>query len=190
MDDEEARRRFTAMYDAHRNQVWAFAAWMADRQSADDLVSETFVVAWRRLRDIPEPALPWLLGVARNMVRELIRAEGRRGLLESELRTWAADAVAVSPDETVATRIDVLRALAALRENDREVLILTAWHALTPHEAALVLGVSPASIRVRLHRARRRLRTALETERWQSIHGNEAVPMERQLAREGHPDER
>jgi len=190
MDDEEARRRFTAMYDAHRNQVWAYAAWMADRQSADDLVSETFVVAWRRMSDVPEPALPWLLGVARNLVRELIRAEGRRGLLESELRKWAARAMTVNPDDTVTTRVDVLRALASLGELDREVLILTAWHDLTPHEAALVLGVTPTAIRVRLHRARRRLRLALDTARCQSANGNVAAPMERQLAREGLPGER
>lgn len=190
MDDEEARRRFTAMYDAHRNQVWAYAVCMADRQRADDLVSETFVVAWRRLRDIPEPPLPWLLGVARNMVRELIRAEGRQGLLELELRKWAAVAVTVSPDEKVATRLDVLRALAALREQDREVLILTAWHELTPHEAAHVLGIAPTAIRVRLHRARRRLRLTLETARSQSADGQGAAPMERQLATEGHADER
>jgi RNA polymerase sigma-70 factor (ECF subfamily) len=190
MDDEEARRRFTAMYDAHRNQVWAYAAWMADRQSADDLVSETFVVAWRRLRDIPEPALPWLLGVARNLVRELSRAQRRRGLLESELGKWSARAVTVNPDETVATRIDVLRALAALGEQDREVLILTAWHELTPHEAALVLGVAPTAIRVRLHRARKRLRLGIDTARWQSANGNAPAPAGRQLAREGLRNER
>jgi RNA polymerase sigma-70 factor (ECF subfamily) len=67
-----------------------------------------------------------------------------------------------SSDEAVATRLDVLRALATLPEKDREVLILTAWEELTPHEAAAVVGVTPAAIRVRLHRARKRLRSALD----------------------------
>jgi RNA polymerase sigma-70 factor (ECF subfamily) len=162
VDGDEARHRFTVMYDTHRNQVWAYAACLAGRQRADDLVSETFVVAWRRFGDVPDPALPWLLGVARNMVRDRIRAEGRQGSLESELRSWAGMARTTSSDEAVATRLDVLRALATLPEKDREVLILTAWEELTPHEAAAVVGVTPAAIRVRLHRARKRLRSTLD----------------------------
>ena len=168
MDDDEARRRFTAMYDTHRNQVWAYAAWLADRQLADDLVSDTFVVAWRRLRDVPDPALPWLLGVARNMVREHIRSAGRRGSLALELTDWADATATANPDDAVATRVDVLRALAALPEKDREVLILTAWHELTPAETALVVGIAPTAVRVRLHRARKRLKATLETPSSQS----------------------
>lgn len=179
MDDDEARRRFTAIYDAHRNQVWAYTACMAGRQRADDLVSDTFVVAWRRLRDVPEPALPWLLGVARNMFREQIRAEGRQGSLESELRSWASTAMTTGPDETAVTRIDVLRALAALPDKDREVLILTGWHELTPHEAALVVGVTPTAVRVRLHRARRRLRMTLDAARSQPATRTVATPVSR-----------
>jgi RNA polymerase sigma-70 factor (ECF subfamily) len=161
MDNDDARRRFTAMYDAHRNQVWAYAACLADRQRADDLVSETFVVAWRRFGDIPDPPLPWLLGVARNMVRQQFRAQGRQGSLESELRSWAETGSPAYPDEMAAARVDIFRALAGLSKTDREVLILTAWQDLTPHEAALVIGVTPTAIRVRLHRARRRLRVTL-----------------------------
>jgi RNA polymerase sigma-70 factor (ECF subfamily) len=184
VDDDDARHRFTAMYDAHRNQVWAYAACLAGRQRADDLVSETFIVAWRRFRDVPDPALPWLLGVARNMARDRIRAEGRRSSLEAELRSWAGRAVATSPDESVATRLDVQRALAALPDKDREVLILTAWQELTPHEAAMVVGVTPTAIRVRLHRARRRLRQALGTGRPQPAHRELATPAHRQVATE------
>jgi len=66
-DDE---RRFTAIYDDCRQRVWAYAAARAGRQIADEVVSETFAVAWRRLRDVPDPPLPWLLGVARNVLRE------------------------------------------------------------------------------------------------------------------------
>jgi RNA polymerase sigma-70 factor (ECF subfamily) len=161
VDDDEARHRFTAMYDAHRNQVWAYAASLAGRQHADDLASEAFVVAWRRFADIPDPALPWLLGVARNVARERIRADGRRGSLELALRDWASTSVFFGEDEAVAIRLDVLRALAELPAKDREVLILTAWQELTPHEAAQVVGATPTAIRVRLHRARRRLRQQL-----------------------------
>ncbi|MGY0060922.1 RNA polymerase sigma factor [Streptomyces sp. LZ34] len=69
--------RFTAMYDACRQRVWAYAAARAGQQAADEAVSETFAVAWRRIRDVPEPPLPWLLGVARNVLRESTRANRR-----------------------------------------------------------------------------------------------------------------
>ncbi|HET7014552.1 MAG TPA: sigma-70 family RNA polymerase sigma factor [Streptosporangiaceae bacterium] len=163
MNDDEARHRFTAMYDAHRTQVWAFTACLAGRERADDLVSDTFVVAWRRFGDIPDPALPWLLGVARNIVRQHVRAQVRQGSLESELRAWAETDTPIHPAEAAAARVDILRALARLPEKDREVLILTAWQELTPHETALVIGVTPTAIRVRLHRARRRFAATLGT---------------------------
>ena len=186
MDEDDAWRRFTAMYDAHRNQVWGYAACLGGRQRADDLVSDTFVVAWRRVADIPDPALPWLLGVTRNVARDQVRAEVRRGGLESELRRWADGAVVAGPEESVAIRLDVLRALAVLPEKDREVLILTAWQELTPHEAAQVVGTTPAAIRVRLHRARRRLRRALDTAKPRPAHRERemATPTHRRLERE------
>ncbi|NVI89158.1 hypothetical protein HUX53_18225, partial [Actinomadura sp. BRA 177] len=55
------------MYDAYRQNVWAHAAGRAGRQAADEVVSETFAIAWRRFADVPDSALPWLLGVARNV---------------------------------------------------------------------------------------------------------------------------
>ncbi|WP_245627643.1 RNA polymerase sigma factor [Actinomadura oligospora] len=156
--DEE---RFTAIYDACRQRVWAYATARAGRQIADEVVSETFAIAWRRIRDVPEPALPWLLGVARNVLRDGHRAEVRRAEAAQEMWQYApgpAGDVAVE----VAERMGVLRALATLSEDDREILILTAWQGLTPRDASRVLGCSKAAFRVRLHRARRRLQQAVE----------------------------
>ncbi|GAA1791081.1 RNA polymerase sigma factor [Actinomadura chokoriensis] len=158
--DEE---RFTAIYDACRQNVWAYAAGRAGRQVADEVVSETFAVAWRRLADVPDPALPWLLGVARNVLRDGHRARVRRESFTAELGRWAARPVG-DIAEDVAERLAVLRAMAALPEQDREVLILIAWQGLTPREAAGVVRCSPAALRVRLHRARRRLLRAAEQE--------------------------
>ncbi|MER6815276.1 sigma-70 family RNA polymerase sigma factor [Spirillospora sp. NPDC000708] len=154
-------RRFTAMYDACRQRVWAYAAARAGRQIADEVVSETFAVAWRRLADVPDPPLPWLLGVARNVLRDGYRAEARREACTAELARWAPRP---SGDiaEDVAERLAVLRAMAAIPEGDREVLILVAWQGLSPREAARVVGCSPAALRVRLHRARRRLLRAAD----------------------------
>ncbi|GLZ16193.1 DNA-directed RNA polymerase sigma-70 factor [Actinomadura sp. NBRC 104425] len=157
-DDE---RRFTAIYDDCRQRVWAYAAARAGRQLADEVVSETFAVAWRRLRDVPDPPLPWLLGVARNVLRDNHRAQRRREEFARELRHWTT-ASAGDIADGVTERHAVLRALAALPEADREVLILVAWQGLTPRDAARVVGCSSAALRVRLHRARRRLRRAVE----------------------------
>jgi RNA polymerase sigma-70 factor (ECF subfamily) len=150
--------RFTGMYDECRQRVWAYVVSRAGRQVADEVVSETFAIAWRRLDDVPEPALPWLLGVARNVLRDNVRAEARREALAAELRAWTEGDVA----DQVTERIGVLRALATLAEDDREILVLVAWHGLSPKEAARVIGCSSAAFRVRLHRARKRLKQAME----------------------------
>ncbi|MEU7855358.1 RNA polymerase sigma factor [Nonomuraea sp. NPDC049141] len=150
--------RFTSMYDGCRQRVWAYVVSRAGRQVADEVVSETFAIAWRRLDDVPEPALPWLLGVARNVLRDNIRAETRREALNAELRAWTEGDVA----DQVTERLGVLRALAELPEDDREVLLLIAWQGLSPKDAARVIGCSSAAFRVRLHRARKRLKQAME----------------------------
>lgn len=149
-------RRFTAIYDECRQRVWAYAVSRAGRQVADEVVSETFAVAWRRFADVPDPALPWLLGVARNVLRDGHRADVRRESFAYEVGRWTARP-AGDIAEDVAERLAVLRAMATLPEGDREILILIAWQGLTPREAAKVVGCSPAALRVRLHRARRRL---------------------------------
>jgi RNA polymerase sigma-70 factor (ECF subfamily) len=153
--------RFTAIYDACRQRVWAYVVSRAGRQVAEEVVSDTFAIAWRRLGDVPEPPLPWLLGVARNVLRDGIRTEARRASLAAELRTWAEPA-GTDVGEHVAERLAVLRALAGLPADDREILLLIAWQGLTPRDAGKVLGCSAAALRVRLHRARKRLAQAVD----------------------------
>jgi RNA polymerase sigma-70 factor (ECF subfamily) len=158
-DDAE---RFTAIYDACRQRVWAYVVSRAGREIASEVVSETFAIAWRRLDDMPEQPLPWLLGVARNVLRDGFRAEARRASLAAELRTWIEPAGA-DIGEHVAERLAVLQAMAALPEDDREILILIAWQGLTPRDAAKVLGCTAATLRVRLHRVRKRLARAVDS---------------------------
>ncbi|MFC4052523.1 RNA polymerase sigma factor [Actinomadura syzygii] len=162
-DEAPDERRFTAIYGECRQRVWAYAASRVGRQDADEVVAETFTIAWRRLPDVPEPPLPWLLGVARNVLRAGHRAEARRAAFAAELGRWTA---AADPGgdiaEDVTDRLAVLRAMAALPEGDQEILVLIAWQGLSPRDAARVVGCSPAALRVRLHRARRRLVRAAE----------------------------
>ena len=95
--------RFTRMYDAHHRRVYAYAVTRAGREHADDVVGDTFLVAWRRVREIPATPLPWLLGVARNVARERYRDEARQAAIAAELRAWvreAEDDVAEPPNSS------------------------------------------------------------------------------------------
>jgi RNA polymerase sigma factor (sigma-70 family) len=155
--------RFTALYEEQFPHVWAYVVSRTGRQVAEEVVSDTFAVAWRRRTEIPTPALPWLLGVARNVLRTSYRSTARQGQLAAELRTWSTAATASEPDvaEGVVERAAVLRALAGLPDADREILTLVAWQGLATEDAARVLGCSRTAFAVRLHRARRRLERAL-----------------------------
>ena len=163
MTDHAAIERFQALYAEHHARVYAYAVSRVGRQLADEVVSEVFLVVWRRLADVPAPALPWLLTVARNTACNQFRGSARQRSIGAELRAWVSEAELSEPDvaEAVAERICVLTALATLPEADRELLTLVAWHGLKPNEAAQVVGCSTAAYFVRLHRARRRLERAM-----------------------------
>ena len=147
--------RFNQLYEEHFDAVRAYA-WRRDPDSSDDVVAETFLVAWRRLDEVPNEAAPWLFGVARNVRLNLLRGDRRREALADRLRL--APAVHAEP---TGERAALSAALAALSESDREVILLAAWEGLDHGEIAGVLGCSRTAARVRLHRARRRLAAAL-----------------------------
>ncbi|MEU4541759.1 RNA polymerase sigma factor [Nonomuraea dietziae] len=156
MTDE--RERFTTMYDECRQRVWAYVVARAGRQVADEVVSETFAIAWRKLDQVPGNALPYLLGIARNVLRDSVREEARREGLAREMRGWVVGDVA----DQVAERMGVLRAMARLSQDERELLILVAWQGLSSRDAARVVGCSVPAFKVRLHRARKRLQQEME----------------------------
>jgi RNA polymerase sigma-70 factor (ECF subfamily) len=125
----------------------------------DDVVAETFFVAWRRIDDLPNDVRPWLLGVARKTLSTQLRSARRRTSLVEKLSSAEPPGVVLQVDGPDTGLIGALQRLSA---TDQEVLALAAWEGLRPREAAVVLGVSPAWYRVRLHRARRRLVRELE----------------------------
>src|SRR3954469_22476817 len=94
VDPTDDGRRFTAIYEAHHRQVYAYAVSRAGRERADDVVGDAFLIAWRRVDAVPRDPLPWLLGVARNVVRERYRAEIRQASVAAELLAWVEDAMA------------------------------------------------------------------------------------------------
>jgi RNA polymerase sigma-70 factor (ECF subfamily) len=152
-----ARDRFAALFDRHHRQVYAYAVSRAGRELADDIVSDTFLVAWRRLDAVPADPLPWLLGVTRNVVLERHRDAAR----QLSLLALTPAAVEGDPAVAVAERAVTLAALDALGVADRELLTLVGWHGLAAREAAQVMGCTTATFLVRLHRARRRFEHAL-----------------------------
>lgn len=160
--DQARRALLSDLFTAHADQVLRYALRHVDRAGAHDVVSDTFLVAWQRVDDIPDPALPWLLVVARNSIRNRVRSSTRREHATMQLAAVErAAATAASADELVLERATLMRALGRLSADQREALLLVAWDGLTGAEAAVVVGCSRAAFDVRLHRARKRLRESL-----------------------------
>jgi len=160
---EDDRQRFEQLYRENFRAVLRFAAVRIDPERAKDVAAETFLVAWRRLDDVPAEPRPWLLGVARRVIAGQFRSQTRREALTARLRaTQGEGAGSADPAAAFADRDEALAAFAALGERDREVLRLVTWDGLSAVEAADVLDVSRLAFAVRLHRARRRLERALQ----------------------------
>ncbi|MCR6688730.1 RNA polymerase sigma factor [Cellulomonas sp.] len=165
MSDDETpdARRFSELWDRYAPRIQAYALRHVDRDEAPEILAETFLVAWRRLVDVPGEPLPWLLVVARNTIANHHRSRHRARVLADELmRLQLVAAPGPSPADGVAERDAQLRALAALTTTEREALLLVAWDGLAPAQAALVAGCSTSAFKVRLHRARRRLDSTLQ----------------------------
>ena len=149
-----------ALFESHFEQLLAYARRRTPQLSdAEDLVAETFSVAWRRLDSVPkvrEQQLPWLYGVARRLLANQRRGVARRLRLTERLRSTFTAPPAGDPVP------EVVAAVAGLPERDQELLRLIAWEGLTHAEAALVLGISPNAVAIRLHRARERLRRTMK----------------------------
>ena len=156
---ELRRARFDALFRDHHPAVRAYARRRVPPEDVDDIVSETFLIVWRRLDDVPEAPLPWLLAVARNVVGTEWRGAARRARLWVKAQSEHVEGRDLGEPEIADGR--VLAALAVLKERDREALTLVAWDGLTPAQAAAVLGEPSARFRQRLHRAGRRLRAEL-----------------------------
>jgi RNA polymerase sigma-70 factor, ECF subfamily len=157
----EQEERFRRVFDGCYQPLCAFARRRVSAGDADDLVAEVLTVAWRRLDDIPaDAALPWLYGVARKVLANQHRSQGRRQRLVRRV----ADAGRAQPREFEPETSDdspVMDALRRLRSDDREILRLAAWEQLGPSELAVVLGCTTNAAALRLSRARRRLREQL-----------------------------
>ena len=129
------------------------------------MLAETFLTAWRRLDDVPpgDRARLWLYGVARRVLANQQRGEHRRSELADRLR--AELTTAYRAPEYAGELAGIAAAFRTLPEADRELLALVGWEELDNGQAAAVLGCSRNAVRIRLHRARRRLAEAIARQR-------------------------
>lgn len=144
---------FTSEVATHLDAVYRYFVRRADRQDADDLTSEVFSIAWRRRDDVPtEAILPWLYRTA-GYVLANHRRRVQAGPVLTLVEPYEADHT-----QRIADRDELVRALAALSERDRDVLLLHAWEGLDGTELADALGISRSGAQTALSRARSRLR--------------------------------
>lgn len=160
---------FGELFSRHARAVHAFCARRTgDLSLADDLTSIVFLEAWRRRSQVvltADHALPWLLGVAANVARASSRARlrYRRAIDRLPAGEPADDDGGVAARVDAQRQLDVaLRAVRRLSAAERDVVALVLWSGLTYAEAGTALGVPVGTVRSRLSRARRRLRTALD----------------------------
>lgn len=161
---EEREARFAALYAATYGDVLRFVQRRTGPHRAEDVVHEAFLAAWRRLDDLPEPAgdaRAWLYGAARNCLLNDHRSRARLGALEVRIASHTQESLDPE-DDLVALQVDLAAAWGRIRSEDREVLALTVWESLSSPQAGRVLGISAATYRIRLHRARASLHRALQ----------------------------
>lgn len=147
--------KFESIYDSASDRLFAYALRRTDQERALEVVSEVWLVAWRRLPEIPDNSLPWLIGVARKVLANQWRAEERRQSLVERLKH---ELHCLEPQQFQVSDSDhlVSRTLAYMSPNDKEALCLVAWEGMSPRDAAASMGCSTSVFSVRLHRARRR----------------------------------
>jgi RNA polymerase sigma-70 factor (ECF subfamily) len=161
--DNERERRFDALFAEHVAGIASYCRWRSPSPiDGDDAVAEVFLVAWRRLDEVPggPGCRAWLYAVARKVLANQARAGARRARLSEKL---ASEPVACETERApLIARVD--DALASLAPRDREVLLLSEWEGLTPSQIARVMRCPVVTARGRLHRARRRFRAAFESQ--------------------------
>lgn len=164
---DDKTERFGMLFREYTPSVRGFVRTMVDPSDVEPVVQSTFETAWAKMDSIPLLSQrAWLFGVARNHIRNHVRAERRRGLLvdaigalrpvaQTGLFPGGIDPVEVAP---------LLSALRGLSPEERELVQLVAWHEMDPSEIAVVLDISANNARVRIHRVRKRLATLMQDE--------------------------
>ena len=152
---------FAGLYERHELAVRRYVARRIGSEAAEDVAAEVFVRAFgsrARYRADRETALPWLLGVANNVIADHRRLERRRLV---GLERVVADSPRVVEHDQAGLAPELVAALRRLPAADRDTLLLVVWGELTQDEAAVALGVPVGTVSSRITRARKRLAVSL-----------------------------
>jgi RNA polymerase sigma factor (sigma-70 family) len=160
--------QFAVLFRRHAEGISRYVTRRLGPQLAEDIVAETFLTAFRersRYDLARTDAMPWLYGIAANLVRRHHRDEIRwlRALAQTGCDPIAQSAADLAEDRLTADAVGraVAAALAGLSARHREVVLLVAWAELTYDQAAEALGVPAGTVRSRMNRARHQLRASL-----------------------------
>ena len=168
-DSPEFRReRFRILYNDLYDDLWRYIQRRSiNTEEARDTLSEVFLVAWRRLEDIPagNEARLWLFGVARNLVKTSWRKRKRSGDLLVRIGSEMSTRVTTDEELDNSGVLKIVKALQFLSESDQEILRLLAWENLSHKEISVVLGCSENAVAIRIRRARVRLMKVLQSEK-------------------------
>ena len=159
MEDTDRRALIDVWFRHYAARLMAYLLHRTDPQTAQDVLQEVFVIAFRKADVVPEPPLGWLFGTGRRVLANRQRGARRQDHLIARLMD---DVGAEADRDTAELKLAFAQTLATLAPADREVLTLTGWYELTPAQAAEALGCSASAYAVRLHRARKRLAAALD----------------------------
>lgn len=194
MTEESRKARFRELYEHHYATLFAYALRRSpDPIDAHDVAADTFLILWRRLDDAPrsdEDVPLWLYGVARRVLANRHRTRHRQERLTHRFAETIAEGATL--EEVASHRRNarrLLEALLELSEQERELLLLSAWEHLSTTELATVLGCSENAAAIRLHRARKRLTEVYEKENDSTGHKDDERLRLRRPPERRHTDE-
>jgi len=158
------REALTVLFERHREHVFALCWRLAGASVAEDLLQETFLRVWLYRASVTGRAKfsTWLYAVARNVCRDYLRRCARERSLGEEARVDALVAATPHPRGRAEGRLAIRELVAMLGPDAREALILSRFHGLSYREIGEICGCTEGAVKVRIHRALERLRTAVE----------------------------
>jgi RNA polymerase sigma-70 factor (ECF subfamily) len=184
-------RAFATVFDRHAALLFRFLIRRAGRDAADELLGETFRIAFERRDKFDTTyasARPWIYGIATNLVAKHRRSQARRAAATARLAPAAtaddslADAVAAALDAH-AMWAHVNEAIASLPDGERDALVLYAWEDLSYEDIALALDIPIGTVRSRINRARKRIRELVAVAGKQVVEPNDPWTLAREKDR-------
>lgn len=163
MSDAAGVAEYTRLVNDHSRSVYRYVMRrLSDWSSCEDVVSETFLVAWRRRDQLPprDRELAWLYAIAYRVLSNQRRSRDRRNRLTVRMALERRD-MGLDGEDTIEVE-SVMKVVKHLREHDRVLLEHVYWERLTYREIADVLGISVNAVGIRINRAKRSLRLLID----------------------------